>query len=75
MEYIKRFRNITFDFYDHCEQKMLVEMCMGNMIMEYRFVLKNLEISQFVQLLQKARKITQLVRPTFNKPKEWRSMP
>ena len=51
MEYIKRFRDITLDYYDHCEEKMLVEMCMGNMIMEYNAVLENLEISQFVQLL------------------------
>ena len=51
MEYIKRFRDIALDYYDHCEEKMLVEMCMGNMIMEYKVVLENLEISQFVQLM------------------------
>ena len=56
MEYIKRFRDIAFDCNDHCEEKTLVEMCMDNMIMEYRAVLENLEISQFAQLLQKARK-------------------
>ena len=53
MEYIKRFRDIAFDCNDHCEEKTLVEMCMDNMIMEYRAVLENLEISQFAQLLQK----------------------
>ena len=62
MEYIKRFRYIAL--YDHCEEKTLVEMCMGNMIMEYRAILENLEISQFVQFLQKARKTTQSVRPS-----------
>ena len=45
MEYIKRFRNIALDCYDHCKEKALVEMCMGNMIMEYKVVLENLEIS------------------------------
>ena len=45
MEYIKRFRDIAFDYYDHYEEKTLVEMCVGNMIMEYRVVLENLEIS------------------------------
>ena len=35
-------------------KKTLVKMCMGNMIVEYRSVLENLEISQFAQLLQKA---------------------
>ena len=67
MEYIKRFRDIALDCYDHCEERTLVEMCMTNMIKEYRVVLENLEISQFTQLLQKARKITQLVKPSSNK--------
>ena len=56
MEYIKRFRDIALDCYDHCEERILVEMCMTNMIREYRAVLENLEISQFAQLLQKVRK-------------------
>ena len=56
MEYIKRFRDIALDYYDHCEEKTLVEMCITNMIKEYRAILENLEISEFTQLLQKARK-------------------
>jgi len=47
MEDIKRFRDIARDFYDHCEERTVVEMCMTNMIREYRTVLENLEISQF----------------------------
>ena len=47
MEYIKRFKDIALNCYDHCEEKTLVKMCMGNMIMEFRAVLENLEISQF----------------------------
>ena len=45
MEYIKRFRDIALDCYDHYEEKTLVEICMGNMIMEYIAILKNLKIS------------------------------
>jgi len=45
MEYIKRFRNIALDYYDHCEEKTIVEMCIGNIIKEYRAILENLEIS------------------------------
>ena len=45
MEYIKSFRDIALDCYDHCEEKTLVEICMGNMIMEYIAILKNLKIS------------------------------
>ena len=32
MEYIKRFRDIALDCYDHYEERTLVEMCMTNMI-------------------------------------------
>ena len=67
MEYIKIFRDIALDYYDHCEEKTLVEMCMTNMIKEYRAVLENQEISQFTQLLQKASKTAQSVRPSFDK--------
>ena len=45
MEYIKRFRDIALDYYDHCEERTLVKMCMTNMIREYRAILENLEIS------------------------------
>ena len=31
-EYIQRFRDIALDCCDDCEEKTLVEMCMGNMI-------------------------------------------
>ena len=67
MEYIKRFRDIALDCYDHCEERTLVEMCMTNMIREYKAVLENLEISQFAQLLQKARKTAQSVKPSVDK--------
>jgi len=70
MEYIKRFRDIALDCYDHYKEKTLVEMCMGNMIMEYKAVLENLEISQFMQLLRKTRKTAQSVRSSSDRPKE-----
>ena len=40
---------------------------MTNMIQEFRAVLENLEISQFAQLLQKARKTAQSVKPSSDK--------
>ena len=70
MEYIKRFRDKALDCQDHYEERMLMEMCMGNMIMEYRAVLENLEILQFAQLLRKAKKTAQSVRPSSKKPKD-----
>ena len=47
MKYIKRFRDIAPNCQDHYKEKTLVEMCMGNMIMEYRVVMEDLEILQF----------------------------
>lgn len=35
IEYIKRFRGIALDCYGHYEERTLVEMCIGSMIMEY----------------------------------------
>ena len=70
MEFIKRFRDIALDCYDYCEEKTLVEICMTNMIKEYKAVSENLEISQFAQLLQKARKIAQSVKSSFDKKKK-----
>ena len=67
MEYIKRFRDIALDCYDHCEERTLVEMCMTNMIREYKAILENLEIFHFAQLLQKAQKNAQFVKPSFDK--------
>ena len=67
MEYIKRFRDIALDCYDHCEERTLVEMCMTNMIREYGAVLENLEISQIAQLLQKARKTAQSIKSSADK--------
>ena len=67
MEYIKRFRDIALDCYDHYKEKTLIEMCMTNMIREFKAVLENLEISQFAQLLQKARKTAQFVKPSSDK--------
>ena len=40
---------------------------MTNMIREYRAILENLEISQFAQLLQKARKTAQSIKPSTDK--------
>ena len=66
-EYIKRSRDIALDCYDHCKENTLVELCTINMTKEYRAILENLEISQFAQLLQKARKTAQVVRPSSDK--------
>ena len=67
MEYIEWFRDIALGCYNHCEEMTLVKMCLTNMIREFRAVLENLEISQLAQLLQKARKTAQSVKPSSDK--------
>ena len=73
IKYNKRFKDIALDCYNHYEERTLVEMCIGNMIMEYRAVPKILKISQFAHLLQKARKTAQSIRPSSKKPKDRKS--
>ena len=69
MEYIKSFRDIAFDYYDHYEEKTLVEMCMGNMIMEYRAILKNLEIFQLLSYYKRPRRWPSQSRPALTSPR------
>ena len=57
MEYIKRFRDIALNCYDNCEERMLVEMCMTNMIREYRAVMENLEISSLHSYCKKPERL------------------
>ena len=71
MECIKRFRDIALDYYDHCEERTLVEMCMTNMIRECRAVLEKLEISQFAQLLQKSQEDSPIGKAKFRQKKHF----
>ena len=73
IKYNKRFKDIALDCYNHYEERTLVEMCIGNMIMEYRAVPKILKISQFAHLLQKARKTALSIKPSSKKPKDRKS--
>ena len=52
VEFIRRFMDTALDCYDNNEE--LVEACINNMLWEYRLHLENLNIVQFVDLLQQA---------------------
>jgi hypothetical protein len=75
LRYIHRFRNISLDCYANYEEGELVGVCIDNMLPEFRAHLENLDISRFVQLLQKARKTALSVKPHTEKPKEKKSQP
>ena len=75
MHYIHHFHDISLDCYANYEEGELVEVCIDNMLPEFRAHLKNLDISRFAQLLQKARKTALSVKPHTEKPKEKKSQP
>ena len=62
VQFIKRFEDLSLDFYGDHEEKELVETCISNMLFNYRLNLKNLCITQFVDLLQRTRRTTQTMR-------------
>jgi hypothetical protein len=56
VKYIHRFRDVSLNCHVKCQEGELVEVCIDNMLPEFRAHLENLDISRFTPLLQKARK-------------------
>jgi hypothetical protein len=75
LHYIHRFHDISLDCYANYEEGELVGVYIDNMLPEFRAHLENLDISRFVQLLQKAQKTALSVKPYTEKPKEKKSQP
>jgi hypothetical protein len=73
LKYIHRFRDISLDCHVKYEESELVEVCIDNMLPEFRAHLENLDISQFAPLLQKARKTALSVKPHSEKAREKKS--
>ena len=62
VQFIKRFEDISLDYYRDHKEKELVETFISNMLFDYRLNLENLCITQFADLLQKTRRTTQTMR-------------
>ena len=62
-DFIIQFRDTTLDCYGQYKEQEQIEICINDMFSEYRAHMENLDIHQFAQLLQKARKIALLVKP------------
>uniref|UniRef100_A0A2N9GLY1 Integrase catalytic domain-containing protein n=1 Tax=Fagus sylvatica TaxID=28930 RepID=A0A2N9GLY1_FAGSY len=73
LKYIHRFQDISLDCHVKYEESELVEVCIDNMLPEFRVHLENLDISQFAPLLQKARKTALSVKPHSEKARERKS--
>ena len=56
VEFVRRFMDTALDCYDDNEEHDLVEVCINNMLWEYRLHLEKVNIMQFVDLLQKSRR-------------------
>ena len=54
VKYIHRFRDVSLDCHVTYDKGELIEVCIDNMLPEFRAHLENLDISQFAPLLQKA---------------------
>ena len=70
IDFIRQFRDTTLDCYGQYKEQELVKICIDNMFSEYQAHLENLDIHQFSQLLQKARKTALSVKPSvIDKPR------
>ena len=58
IQFIKRFEDVFLDYYGDHEKKEFVETCISNILLDYKFNLENLYITQFADLLQRTRRTT-----------------
>ena len=75
VKYIHRFRDVFLDCHVKYQEEELVEVCIDNMLLEFRTHLENLDISRFAPLLQKARKTALSVKPQAKRSRDRKSLP
>jgi hypothetical protein len=75
VKYIHRFRDVSLDCHVKYQEGELVEVCIDNMLPEFRAHLENLDITRFAPLLQKARKTAISVKPQVEKSRDKKSLP
>ncbi|CAL2229479.1 unnamed protein product [Prunus armeniaca] len=71
VDFLRRFRDLALDCYDEKDEEALIEICISNIMADYRVYLENIGISQFSQLLEAVRKTSMSVKPTAQR--SWRS--
>uniref|UniRef100_A0A2N9EZ34 RNA-directed DNA polymerase n=1 Tax=Fagus sylvatica TaxID=28930 RepID=A0A2N9EZ34_FAGSY len=74
VKYIHRFRDVSLDCHVKYQEGELVEVCIDNMLPEFRAHLENLDIRRFAPLLQKARKTAISVKPQVEKSRDKKSL-
>ena len=74
VKYIHRFRDVSLDCHVKYQEGELIEVCIDNMLPEFRAYLENLDISRFAPLLQKARKTMISIKPHVEKGRDKKSL-
>jgi hypothetical protein len=75
VKYIHRFWDVSLDCHVKYQEGELVEVCIDNMLPEFRAHLENLDITRFASLLQKARKTAISAKPQVEKSRDKKSLP
>lgn len=71
MTFVRRFWDFALDCYYEKDKEALEEICIGNIVPDYRVYLDNIGISQFLRLLEAVRKTNMLVNPAIQR--SWRN--
>ncbi|KAK9932278.1 hypothetical protein M0R45_019524 [Rubus argutus] len=69
VDFVCRFRDLALDCYDEKGEESLVEICISNMLPEYRVYLENVGIGQFSGLMDATKKTSMSVKAQ----RSWRS--
>ena len=56
VDFVIRFKDLALECYDEQDEGSLVEICINNIILDYMVYLENLNITQFTNLIEAARK-------------------
>ncbi|CAL9012398.1 unnamed protein product, partial [Prunus brigantina] len=71
VNFVRRFRDLALDCYDEKNEETLVEICISNIVADYRVYVENIGISQFSRLLEVVRKTSISVK--LNGQEAWKS--
>ncbi|CAL2239048.1 unnamed protein product [Prunus armeniaca] len=71
VDFVHRFRDLVLDCYDEKDEEALVEICISNIMEDYRVYLENIGINQFSRLLEAVRKMSMFVK--LNGQEAWKS--
>ncbi|KAB2625597.1 hypothetical protein D8674_017257 [Pyrus ussuriensis x Pyrus communis] len=62
--FVKCFRDLAFDCYDEKDEETLMEICISNIVADYKVYLEYIGINQFSRLLEAMRKTSLSIKPS-----------